>query len=45
MIDQIYWNYFEKGIHLIIMRSGREHKMTYAEMLTEFTLGHLTRRR
>lgn len=45
MIHEIFWNYFDKGIHLVIMMSGRELTVTSSELTETFSLGHLTRRR
>lgn len=45
MIAQITWNFYAKGYHLVTFTNGAEKQMTTSEMLNNFSLGHLTRRR
>lgn len=43
MIDQIFWHYIRKGVHLVIFNNGREKLMTSLEISETFSLGQLRR--
>lgn len=43
MLEQIFWNYYTAGHHLVLFANKIQRRMTSGQIASEFTLGDLRR--